>query len=304
MSFKQLAMKGLHLAKVHAPEIMIGASIVAGGAALYFTVRGTLKLNDVLDDHDERTGNLKAELKELKADENASPDETKLVKKELAKEYLKTGGKLALTYAPAAALAVSSAVLSISAHGIMQKRVATALAAVESVSGAFAAYRQRVKDRFGETVENEILSGKKVEQIEEEVTDEKGKTKKVVKENVTIDGNISPYAREFSANTTDEFWCTVSNDGSGRSYNQEYLESNEQAFDLKLRLNGFVFLNDVYKILGFEETPEGQLVGWRLNGDGDGCVKFNIQKVFEGDDENLDVWMLDFNVDGIIFDKI
>ena len=300
MGFKQIAMKGLHFCKAHAPEIMIGASIVAGAAALYFTARGTMKLENILDEHKEKLDNLK----DIHEDLPSTEESEKEYKKEVAKLYFSTAGKVALAYAPAVGLATASGALSLSAHGIMKKRVATALAAVESVSGAFEAYRQRVKDRFGEETEREILTGKRVEKVGVEETDAKGKTKIVEKDDITFDGPASPYAREFSAKTSDEFWLTQNNDGSGRSYNSEFLKSQEKAYDLKLRLRGFIFLNEVYKYLGFEETPEGQLVGWRANGDGDGYVNLNITKIYEGDNENDDVWLIDPNVDGIIFDKI
>ena len=307
MSVKQIAMKGLHLCKQYAPEIMIGASILTGAAALYFTVRGTMKLGEILDDHEERVEPIKDELNDIKDGNITSDDSETLIKdckKELVKEYARTTGKIALAYAPAMGLAASSAVLNISAHGIMRKRVATALAALESVSGAFEAYRQRVKDRYGEEVEREILTGKHTEKVAVEELDKKGNTKMVDKKMDFVDTNLSPYARYFDAKN-EEFFSTLNNDGSGRMYNEEFLTSQETVADLKLRTNGYVFLNDVYKSLGFEQTPEGQLVGWRNNTEsGDGCVKFNITKVVDGINENDDVWLLDFNVDGVIFDKI
>ena len=304
MSVKQIAMKGLHLCKQYAPEIMIGASILTGAAALYFTVRGTMKIGEILDDHEERVEPIKEDMDALFLKEETSEDEIKSYKKELVKEYAKTTGKIALAYAPAMGLAASSAILNISAHGIMRKRVATALAALESVSGAFEAYRQRVKDRYGEEVEREILTGKHTEKVAVEELDKKGNKKMVDKKMDFVDENLSPYARYFD-NKNEEFFSTLNNDGSGRMYNEEFLTSQETVADLRLRTNGYIFLNDVYKALGFEQTPEGQLVGWRNNTEsGDGCVKFNITKVVEGINENDDVWLLDFNVDGVIFDKI
>lgn len=302
MGIKQLAFKAMHLAKVHSPEIMIGASILTGAAALYFTVRGTMKLEEILDDHKERVDDVKSEMGDVQSSEH--PEEVTEYKKQILMETAKTAGKVALAYAPALGLAAASAVLNVSAHGIMKKRVATAVAALESTSAAFEAYRQRVKDRYGDEVDREILTGKHQESIMVEQTDKKGNTKLVEKKVDTVDGLVSQYARYFSANTTDNFYCTQNNDGSGRVYNEEYLKTQEEVFDLLLRSQGFVFLNQVYEKLGFESTPEGQLVGWKLNGDGDGFVKFNMTQVVEGDNENDDIWLLDFNVDGVIFDKI
>ena len=73
MSVKQIAMKSLHLCKQYAPEIMIGASILTGAAALYFTVRGTMKLGEILDDHEERTELIKEDINTEKCEKE--PDE-------------------------------------------------------------------------------------------------------------------------------------------------------------------------------------------------------------------------------------
>ena len=83
----------------------------------------------------------------------------------------------------------------------------------------------------------------------------------------------------------------------------------------KLDLNGYVFLNDVYRALGFESTPYGAVVGWyksknmdEMSGR-DGFVDFGI---FNPDNERARAFvngyersiLLDFNVDGIIYDLI
>ena len=304
MGFKQIMFKAAHLCKAHAPEIMIGASILTGAAALYFTARGTLKLEEILDDHNDRVDPIKEDLDALYLKEDVEETSIKECKKDLVKEYAKTTGKIALAYAPALALAGSSAVLSISAHGIMKKRVATALAALESVSAGFEAYRQRVRDRYGAEIDQEILTGKHQETVAIEQKDKKGNTKMVDKKIDVVDGLTSPYARYFD-NKNESFWCTSSNDGSGRAYNEEFLRTQEQVANLKLRTQGYLFLNDVYECLGFEQTPEGQLVGWLdRTENGDGYVSFNVSKVSEGVNENDDIWLLDFNVDGQIFDRI
>lgn len=303
MGFKQIAFKAAHLCKQHAPEIMIGASILTGAAALYFVARGTFKLEEILDDHNERVDDVKDQFGDVESSEH--PEEIAEFKKELAKEYVKTGGKIALAYAPAAGLAGASVVLSISAHGIMKKRLATSLAALESVTAAFEAYRQRVKDRYGEDVERDILTGRHVETVAVETTDKKGNVKMVDKKMTLVDPSLpSEYARYYSASTCDIFYITNTNDGCGRVYNEEFLKTQEQVANLKLRSQGFLFLNDVYDMLGYDRTDYGQLVGWLDNGDGDGYVDFRIALVEEGINENDDKWLLDFNVDGVIVDKI
>ena len=75
----------------------------------------------------------------------------------------------------------------------------------------------------------------------------------------------------------------------------------------KLRAKGFLFLNDVYKSLGMQETQAGQIVGWvydKNKPSGDNYVDFNI---FNGSEPSRafvngyeKAILLDFNVDGPI----
>ena len=321
MGFKRVALKALNWCSKHAPEIMVGASVLAGAGALFFTVKGTLKLEKVMDDHDERVNNVKKnyipedKLKEvgdsegpISVDIELTEEEEKSYKKELLKEYVVTGGKVALNYAPAVALAAASASLCIGAHTIMRKRLITAVTALESITAAFAEYRNRVRDKYGDEAEHDILIGKTSEKVMVEKIDDKGKSK-LVEETVDKYGKItSPYARYFDK-YNDNFLCTE--DGLNcRYYNKNLLLETEKTANLLLRNEGFLFLNDVYKLLGFDKTAEGQLVGWLdnpANGEGDGYIDFHITDYMlnhNAMNENEDVWLLDFNVDGVIVDKI
>jgi hypothetical protein len=80
-------------------------------------------------------------------------------------------------------------------------------------------------------------------------------------------------------------------------YNLMFLKATSSHVNDILTVRGHVFLNEVYDALGFPRTPEGQLVGWIKDGDGDGVIDFGIQ-----DDKTP--YQLDFNVDGVIYDKI
>lgn len=78
----------------------------------------------------------------------------------------------------------------------------------------------------------------------------------------------------------------------------------------KLKTRGYLFLNEVYDMLGIPRTKAGQIVGWiykENNTDGDNCVDFGIYKTdknanFVNGFENS--ILLDFNVDGAIIDKM
>ena len=76
-----------------------------------------------------------------------------------------------------------------------------------------------------------------------------------------------------------------------------------------LKARGRLFLNEVYRMLGIDETKAGQVVGWVYNPDnptGDNFVDFGIYNMqrervrafVNGYEPNI---LLDFNVDGVIW---
>ena len=77
--------------------------------------------------------------------------------------------------------------------------------------------------------------------------------------------------------------------------NLMFLRQMQHLFDLKLKLEGTVFLNDVYRMIGFPPTQEGQIVGWHYylkNPIGDNFIDFDIT------DNGDNTFIVDFNVDG------
>lgn len=82
------------------------------------------------------------------------------------------------------------------------------------------------------------------------------------------------------------------------------LEVLERHFTDLLKLNGCVFLNDVYESLGLSRIQEYDNVGWIYNEEnpiGDNFVDFGVHGPFMCicgiDKDNM---VLDFNVDGVI----
>ncbi len=76
-------------------------------------------------------------------------------------------------------------------------------------------------------------------------------------------------------------------------------------FNERLYATGAVFLNEVYEELGFPKTKAGQAVGWLTKGKGgiDGRISFgnSLDLLAYHDGDPI---LLDFNVDGVIWDKI
>lgn len=102
------------------------------------------------------------------------------------------------------------------------------------------------------------------------------------------------YARRFDS--ANKHWSP------NAAHNKLFLQTQQNWMNDVLNARGHVFLNDVQDALGLDRTPAGQLVGWLRSGTGwgDGYIDFAIT---EAEDEP-GVFLLDFNVDGVIYEKI
>lgn len=113
--------------------------------------------------------------------------------------------------------------------------------------------------------------------------------------------NVSQYARYF--NETCPAWTNDS------EYNFMYLKIQQQYANDRLRVRGYLFLNDVYEMLGMPRTKAGQVVGWvynEKNPRGDNYIDFGLynlgnENFVNGYERSI---LLDFNVDGNILDKL
>lgn len=92
-------------------------------------------------------------------------------------------------------------------------------------------------------------------------------------------------------------------------YNLAFLRLSQVEANDRLKRQGYLFLNDVYTMLGLPVTKAGQLVGWIYdpeNDVGDNYVDFGLYDVKSNQfiNEYANIILLDFNVDGMIIDKI
>ena len=87
-----------------------------------------------------------------------------------------------------------------------------------------------------------------------------------------------------------------------KNYNLIFLKRQESFFNELLRKRGYLFLRDVYEGLGIPITKESCLIGWiydeKNNKIGDNFVAFDIR------DTNSSNYIIDFNVDGEIIDRL
>lgn len=159
------------------PEILVGIGIVGAVASAVLACKATTKAGAIV----EESKNSLADIREAnengvtKAGESYSAEDRR---KDLAIAYVQTGVKFAKLYAPAVMLGAVSIASILASHNIMKKRNVALAAAYAAVDKSFKDYRDRVIERFGEQVEKELRYNIKAQEIEETVTDDKGKERR------------------------------------------------------------------------------------------------------------------------------
>lgn len=278
------------VAKKYSPEILTAVGIAGMVTASVMASRATLKLEPVMNKM--REG--KDTANELYADQDVFEYDEKARNKDLSYTYINGTLELARLYGPSISLGVSSIACIIAAHGIMHKRNVALVAAYKVVEGSFSEYRKRVEAELGKDRENDLYLGLE----REEVVTENGKKKSLVKKDPN---GLSPYAKFF-----DEF---SDNWSKTPEYNLLFLKAQQNYANDLLHARGHVFLNDVYDMLGIPRTQAGSVVGWVISNDGDNFIDFGIydfdsfkaREFVNGYEKSI---LLDFNVDGVIYDLI
>lgn len=90
--------------------------------------------------------------------------------------------------------------------------------------------------------------------------------------------------------------------GGGFLYNCFFLKSRQNYLNNILQMQGYLFLNDVLRALGFPKTSVGAVTGWLNTDDSKAYVDFGIQ--CDDLESDKQAFQLKFNVQGVIFDKI
>ena len=295
-TYKKVELKAIK----HSPEILAGVGVVGVVGSLVMACKTTTKLSDILEDSKEQLDKIKEVAADPAYEEKYSQDDAK---KDTTITYVQTAMKVTKLYAPSVILCASSLGCLLASNNILKKRNAALSAAYMTVDKSFKEYRKRVADRFGEEVEKEIRYNIKAEEITK--VDENGNE---VTETVKImDGTDDPNSYSDYARFFDESCAAWQNDAE---YNLTFLKAQQQYANDLLKAKGRLFLNEVYRMLGIDETKAGQVVGWVYNPDnptGDNFVDFGIYNMqrervrafVNGYEPNI---LLDFNVDGVIWD--
>jgi hypothetical protein len=280
------------LVQKNSPGLLFGTGVIGMVGSTVLACRATLKVESVLDDAHKKLELTKTVIVDHPDEYNESDQgrDTALIK-------FQTSVKIVRLYVPAIVVGGVAIVCLTSSHNILTRRNAALTAAYAALERGFNEYRSRVIDKYGEEADRDLRYGtQKVEIVDPDT----GKKKNVVR--VGPDGE-SIYARFFDQ--TSSSWSKEP------EYNFIFLKAQQNYANDLLHARGHVFLNEVYDLLGIERSKAGAVVGWLLtrNGSTDNFVNFGI---FDADSEKVRDFvngfegsiLLDFNVDGVIYDKI
>lgn len=251
--------------------------------------RATLKLEETLDEYRRN--------KDIVYDEHhehfgydASDDDV-----EKSVHFIHAAMSVAKLYAPSVIIGSASIGMLTQSHNILVKRNAALTAAYAALDKGFREYRARVVAKYGKDVDDELRYGTE-EIMSDEYKKKTGKTHRVGPDGASI------YARFFDQLNPN--W------GKDPELNKLFLRTQQNYLNDLLHARGHLFLNEAYDSLGFDHSQAGSVVGWILHPDHDNFVDLgvfnsnandNVRDFVNGQEGSV---LLDFNVDGLIFDKI
>lgn len=288
-------------AKQNSAEILLVGGAIGVVAGTVMACKATLKVDDILDHHKEE----KEKILTVSVDE-AYPEYTEAdAKNDLKNLTIKTAVSCIKCYAPAVLLEAFSISTIFASNHIMRQRNAALAASCATIEAAYKKYRERVVEKYGKEVDEELYYGlttekKKVTKIDPET----GEKTKEIETKTTLQQQFacSPYAQIFDERAL-EFY---QDDGS----NMFMLKQREKEATVRLRASGVLSLNEVYDMIGLPATDIGLTHGWifeKNNPDGDNEVHFDLRHVYipneiTGEEER--VILIDFNCDGYIYGRI
>ena len=289
--------------KKHSPEILVVSGVVGVVASAVMACKATTKLDTVLSESKEQVEKIHGYVEENGYTEEYSEQDSK---KDLAIVYTQSALKVAKLYGPSVILGAVSIGSILGGHNMLRKRNIALATAYTALNTSFKDYRNRVIERFGKELDKELRFNIKSKEFEEKTVDSKGK-EKIEKKMVQVaecGPQYSPYARFYDDGCLG--W------DKDPELNLMFLRRQQDAANERLKNQGYLFLNDIYEMLGIPRSKAGQIVGWiydEKNPIGDNYVDFGIYDIHK--EKNRDfvngyerTIILDFNVDGDILNQL
>jgi Family of unknown function (DUF6353) len=275
------------VAKKNSPHIFFAAGVVGVITSTVLACKSTLKLSETLTEIQEEVNTVKEMHGNVSPEQYSEHDWYK----DTVYVYGKASMKLVKLYSPAIVVGTVSIAALSGSHIQLARRNTALMAAYAGLQRAFDEYRNRIRDQYGEDQELDLYRGVKTKTLE----NDKGEDEEVK----TVDPNgLSVYARFFDEGS--RHW------EKNPETNRLFVQCQQNYANNLLHARGHVFLNEVYDMLGINRSQAGQVVGWVINGEGDNYINFRMFDAYNSNFVNgyERTILLDFNVDGVVYDKI
>lgn len=279
------------VAQKNSPRLLFAAGLVGVVGGTVLACKATLKLGDTLDEIREDIEAVKAfRVSDPVIQADLAPVDH--YNRDMAYVYAKGGVSIVRLYGPAVIVGGLSIAALTTSHVTLSRRNAALTAAYTAVSKAYDEYRERVRRIVGDERELEIYHAAELEDFKDPDTGKK------IQELVSDPTKFSPYAKFFDESNVN--W------EKNPEENRLFIQLQQDYLNHLLRARGHVFLNEVYDALGIDRSQEGQVVGWVISDEGDNYIDFGMfqarnARFVNGYERSI---LLDFNVDGVIYDKI
>lgn len=296
----RIAYRGKITLKEHSPELLLigGTVAIVGGVVL--ACKETLKLEEIVDEHAKVMEEIE-KTHELNPSGYTEAD----VKHDKVVQISRTVVKVVKLYAPAATSLLTGFACIFGAHKLLRTRNAALLAAYKALEAEYEQYRKKVIEKEGEDADLDYRTGaKKIKEINgtEDCPVKPG-------DYIILDGTpTSIYARFFDS--SNPHWV------NDMDCNLAFITAQETTCTRLINRRGALMLNDAFDILGFKRSTAAGYTGWlsKEYGGKDGYADFQIKHVWkrpysnEASNNYQQGWehclLLDFNVDGVILDKL
>ena len=274
-------------AKKNSPTVMFVAGMLGVTTGTVLACRATLHLDEVLGKDLDTLEDIKTMQHSSYSEEYRTQDRI-LVMTSMSVSLVKL-------YGPSIIIGGLGVACLAGSHNILTKRNAALTAAYAGLERSYAAYRDRIRKEIGEDKECQLHYEV---QTEEAVKAKAGNLKH--KGSSKFPG-YSQYAKFFDEGSSS--WSR------NAEHNLLFISCQQRYANEVLHAKGHIFLNEVYDSLGIPRTTAGQVVGWSMYGDGDSHVDFGVfdhhtnevRNFVNGAEPSI---LLDFNVDGVIYDLI
>ena len=268
----------LDLIQKNSPAILTTVGVASVLAAGFFAAKNTLKLEETLDEGQDRLRWVNEQIAEGSVKEGARTG-----------VYIRNVVEVGKLYLVPGSLMLGGILSILGGNHILTKRNAALAAAYNGIAASYEAYRERVREEYGEEKEREIFYGEKT--ITETVDGKK------VQRKVLSDGEHTGSPYRFVYDASNENWTGFHDENLFR------LQVAQNMYNDLLKTRGKIFLRDVLLTLGIEPTEAAEVTGWvyvpedspkYANHKGDNFVEFHVRDY----QSEYGYILLDFNVDG------